>query len=410
MRIRLIWSVSLLLALFSCSKDDNFSALPSPSPGKDGPTPSRVVSEESRRVLVFVSAGFNSLASYLDENLRTIERSPLPRGYYADDVLLVLGRRPVPGGGYGTPASPVLFRVYADADGTPVHDTLKVWGPENALCTKEFLSEALSYVGRQFPAKGYGMIFSSHALGWIPPSYTVPSGNDVWTAGRRSIGQDRTPDGSIELSLEDFADALPFRMDYVIFDACLMGCVEVAWQLRGKVDIVGFSPAEILAQGFDYSTMTARLFAKEPDPTGFCQDYFARYAPYGDATVSVVDTRRLDALAGLCKSLFARYDLSAVPPASVQRYFRPSVTPNCTVLYDLKDALVKAGISAAEEAELDAALADAILYKAATDQFLSIPIVCYSGLSLYLPSAGNAVLDAYYREHILWNRAVELVK
>ena len=98
MRIRLIWSVSLLLALFSCSKDDNFSALPSPSPGKDGPTPSRVVSEESRRVLVFVSAGFNSLASYLDENLRTIERSPLPRGYYADDVLLVLGRRPVPGG------------------------------------------------------------------------------------------------------------------------------------------------------------------------------------------------------------------------------------------------------------------------------------------------------------------------
>lgn len=410
MRLRVILLLSLLLAFSSCSKDDNFSFFPAPSyPERENTVP-RVPSEEVRRVLILVSAGFNSLASYLDDNLRAIERAPLPRNGYSDDVVLVLARKPVSGANYSKPSAPVLFRLYAGADGAPVRDTLKVWNGDDAICTKAFLSAALSYIGEQFPAKGYGLIFSSHALGWIPPDYKTPTKADGAVPDRRSIGQDRTADGSIELSLEDFTDAIPFRMDYVLFDACLMGCVEVAWQLREKADLVGFSPTEILAQGFDYSKMTRRLFAEEADVVGYCQDYFAQYAPYGDATISVVDTRKMDALARVCKELFARYDLSSVSPASVQRYFRPSVTPNCIVLYDLKDILVKAGISPGEEAQLDEALEEAILYKDTTEQFLSIRIDTYSGLSLYLPSAGNAVLDAYYKENIRWNDATGLIQ
>jgi len=403
--------ICLLLVFTSCGKDENFTYVV-PSSGEAGSiTPQRLPSEETRRVLVYVSAGFNSLSNYLDENLRTLEKSTLPQGtYYSSDVLLVLARKTV--GGYSTPSAPVLFRLYADTEGNPVRDTLKVWKPEDPLCSPEVFSDALRFIYGKFPAKGYGLLFSSHALGWLPPNYKASSGNDFWGVSRRSIGQDKTDTESYELSLEDFAEAIPGRLDYILFDCCLTGCVEVAWQLRGKADIVGFSPTEILAVGFDYSSLTTRLFAREPDPVGVCQDYFAQYGPDGDATISVVDTRKMDNLASVCKTLFSKYRdaLKNLSTSSVQRYFRASYTPNCTVMYDLKDMLLKAGISQEEEAALDAALSEAILYKDASRKFISIDINTYSGLSVYLPSAGNDVLDKYYKEHVAWNNAVELIQ
>ena len=78
--------------------------------------------------------------------------------------------------------------------------------------------------------------------------------------------------------------------------------------------------------------------------------------------------------------------------------------------YDLKDVLVKAGISAEEEARLDAALDAFIVYKAATPYFLSIPITHYSGLSMYLPSMGSDYLDNFYKSAVSWNDATLLVK
>ena len=413
MRIHLIGFLSLLaLLIASCGRDEGFSSF-TPSDGNDVRyMEGRLPSSETRRVLVYVSAGYNSLSGYLDDNLSTLLQGELPKGkYYSADVLLVLSRKPVRAGDYNTPSAPVLFRIYADQEGTPVCDTLKTWQGEDALCTPEVFADALNYVKDRFPAKGYGMIFSSHALGWLPPNYKV---NDtaVWVAPYRSIGQDRKGSDSYELSLEEFADAIPFRMDYLLIDACLMGCVEVAWQLKGKADVVGFSPTEILAKGFDYSTLVSHLFAKEPDPVAVCEDYFNQYGPDGDATITVVDTRRMDGLATVCRQLFAKYrsSIAAITPNQVQRYFRPSATVNCTVLYDLVDILVKAGITVEEQAALEAALDDAILYKATSRHFLSIPIDTYSGLSLYLPPAGNATLDAYYKSHIAWNDATELIQ
>lgn len=403
----------LLPLVWACNKDDNFAPF-RPSDGKDvREMERRLPSTETRRVLIYVSAGYNSLSGYLDQNLETLLDSKLPVGhYYSADVLLVLARKPVSSGNYTSPSAPVLFRIYAGSDGAPVRDTLKTWGGEDPICSPEIFADAMNYVRDRFPAKGYGMIFSSHALGWLPPNYKASDGGLAWTSPRRSLGQDRKGNDGYELALDEFAAALPFRMDYLLIDACLMGCVEVAWQLRGKADVVGFSPTEILAKGFDYSTLTTHLFAKEPDPVGVCKDYFNQYGPQGDATVTVVDTRKMDALASVCKRLFQKYhaQLVSLNPDSVQRYFRPVATPNCTVLYDLLDILVKAGITASEQEELLAALDQAILYKDTSERFLSIPINTYSGLSLYLPSAGNATLDAYYKSHIAWNEASGLIQ
>ena len=71
---------------------------------------------------------------------------------------------------------------------------------------------------------------------------------------------------------------------------------------------------------------------------------------------------------------------------------------------------MKAGITEEETAALDDALAECVLYKAATSYFLSLPIRTACGLSMYLPSMGSSYLDNFYRTRITWNQATKLVQ
>lgn len=431
-----IWTLlALLFSVVSCFKDANFEAGFS---GQDSGTrtyPERSQSIPDRRVMIMVSAGYNSLYSYLANDLQDLETGYLPEGKYLNsDVLLVLARHPVRSGDYSTPSAPLLYRLYKDRSGEVVRDTLKTWSGDTQLCTEETLRDALSWIGMKFPATGYGMVFSSHASGWLPSGYysdpeNYETSHASYSAKSRrgvrevfppidpypavkSLGQDKTAAGGVEFELKEFADAIPFHLDYLLIDACLSGCVEVAYALRDKADIVGFSPAEVLAEGFNYVEIASRLLNGEPDPVGVCEEYFAYYdsqtGSNRSATITAVDTRKLDQLANVCKELFEKYRTAVrtLDGNRVQGYFRF----NRHFFYDLKDILVQAGISAQEEARLDAALDACILYKAATPYFLTIPIQRYCGLTMYLPSMGTDYLDSFYKENMAWNEATELVK
>lgn len=398
MRLSHIAGLSLLALLsVSCFKDPNFE----PGSGSDAGVeqPARLPSEETRHVLLMVSAGYNSLSSYLTEDQEDLASGTLPMGKNRQaDVLLILSR--LPKSDYSSTNNTVLYHMYAGPDGSVVRDTLKRWDSGQPLCREETLREAFLLARDKFPAKGYGMVFSSHASGWIPKGYT------------RSIGQDKEGGISYEMDLDEFARAIPYHLDYALLDVCLSGCVEVAWELREKADVVGFSTTEILAEGFEYKTITQRLLAPEPDPVGVCRDYFNQYdAQSGSATITCVDTRKMEPLAQVCKELFERYrtQLKTLDPSTVQRYFRPTVTPNFVHLYDLVDMLEKAGITPEEKASLQAAMDGCILYFAKTPSFLGISLTHAHGLSMYLPSSGNATIDAFYSTRVQWNKDTKLI-
>ena len=214
------------------------------------------------------------------------------------------------------------------------------------------------------------------------------------------------------MELKDFADAIPMHLDYLLLDACLSGCVEVAWQLREKADIIGFSPTEVLADGFDYLHITQRLLATVPDPVDVCREYFEYYNSQSgssrSATITALDTRQLEPLADICRTLFEEYRsaILELDGDKVQGYFRY----NRHYFYDLRDILVQAGISWAEREQLDAALDACLLYQAATPYFLDIRLSRVCGLSMYLPSMGTAFLNQFYQSQIAWNEATHLVK
>ena len=224
--------------------------------------------------------------------------------------------------------------------------------------------------------------------------------------------------------LKDLAAAIPYRLDYLLFDACLMATVEVAWELRGVCRYLAVAPCEIPAAGFNYRTMAEHLLQPEvPDLKAVCEDYFARYekdSTYG-AAITMLDCDALDPLATVCRDLFSRYRdaIRNVSGKDIQVYDRMSGSKNYLVFFDLKDMLREAGASSGDLEDLQDALDTAIVYEAHTAKFITIPLTRCCGLSVYLPSYpdyrpdtyhGTEFLDGFYKENVAWNQATLLVE
>ena len=444
MGIRIVGVLAACLCIFACSPvwEDEFEidySRPALNPGD------REVVDDPRNVLLLYSAGYNSLTSYLTEDIEELKSGWLPGSQRDDDVVLVYSHFPASSGNYSVPTSPVLTHLYTRADGETVADTLVVYDPSVISSSPGQFNEVLTYVRDAFPASGYGLIFSSHATGYLPAGfYQKPGGyiykgdvmrqmalewqgavaypyvelpHDPSLPAVKSIGQDQvgTPGSyiSYEMDLIDFAAAIPMKLDYILFDACLMGGIEVAYQLRDKASIVGFSQAEVLAEGLDYKMLTTHLLKDgTPDPIVVCKDYFEQYdvqeGVYRSATISAVDCDKLEPLAQICRQLFNKYasEISELSYSVVQRYYRSSHH----WFYDLESILLEAGITDAELAALHEALDLCVLYKGHTPSFMNtFDIHTFSGFSMYLPSHGNDELNKYYKT-LDWDIATGLIR
>lgn len=435
----------ICLALASCSKEsihgDGFSGVPTDGKG-DG---SRSETAEKRNVLLLYSAGYNSLTSYLKEDIEDLQQGWLPGEGRNQNILLVYSHFPDKQANYATPTQPTLTRVYKNKDGQTVRDTLVRYSEDTHSATAEQLHNVLSYVNKTFPAKSYGMIFSSHATGYLPAGYyTNPNGyifnenkgisyragirrsqpvpyvepeHDPSLPAVKSIGQDQVGTAgnyqSYEINLDDFARAIPMQMEYILFDACLMGGVEVAYELKDKCRLVGFSQTEVLAEGFDYRSLTSHLIGSpEPNPQAVCEDYFNQYiiqsGIYQSATISMIDCTRMEPLASACREMFSKYreQIAALRASGVQRYYRSDYH----WFFDLYDIIARSGASSEELKQLQAALDECVVYKATTPGFMgSFKIITYSGLSMYLPNCGTYELNRYYRT-LQWNKDTSLVE
>ena len=402
-------------------------------------------------VMILYSAGCNSLSASLLDDIDELKSSYLPKNKNGQDVVLVLSKSAR--NNYKTKTSPVLFRLTdtgkKDKKGNAIvkSDTLLTLPAGTIAASSSTLRTVLEFVQSNFPSKSYGMVFSSHGTGWLPTGYyNDPLKYGDKAPGLRSLPERRSdggylykepqyPEGTIltktlgqdldysvsqvayELEVEDMASGIPFKLDYLLIDACLMGGVEVAAAFENVASLVGFSPAEVLTDGFDYTRMTRHLaYGSTPNPKGVCEDYFNLYdrqsGVWHSATITLVDTRNLSSLKNVCKTLFEKYrdQIASLTDGKVQEY-----GGNVHTFYDLEDILLKAGISSSEQKSLEDALSSCVVYKGCTGQYYSAsdgkvhPVDIYSGLSMYLPAMGNSYLDNFYKS-LSWNQATGLLK
>lgn len=442
--LRHIFPAVVLLAFFACSKDGDFG-IDGYESDRRGPSERVVPQVTGRQVLLSYSAGFNDLSAELEDDIDELKTGWIP-ARNSPFVLLVFSKRTKDNRkDYSIKTPAHLIRLYRGAAGELVSDTLKTWPEGTVAASASTLGEVLSYVMTSFPSSEYGMIFSSHATGWVPKGYYLsgtiteyaPGMNmapgllqvserpvyslepeDVLEGPRvRSLGVDIVDminsTTRYEINIEDFAAAIPMKLDYIIMDACLMGGVEVAYALREKTRYLVFSQTEVLADGLcNYPTITSRLFRTGgPDLKGLCEDAYSHYSALSgweqSVTLSLVDTDGLDRLAEVCAGLFEDYrtEIGNVSMYDVQQYYRYSKR----WYFDIEDILVKSGVPDAALADFREALSSCVVYKAATPRFLSIDIVSFSGLSMYLPCAdANTALRNFYRG-LSWNQATGLL-
>lgn len=406
------------------------------------PLPLKEPSQEKfSRVLIFFGEGFNSLSSYITEDISdmigTVPNASIP-SEGSNKALVIISHLPAGRSAYQTPTSPTITSITRDYIGRPKCDTLLSMDSGAIMTRTENLRYALEYVRDHFPSDSYGLIMNSHGTGWLPVGYydggfdsSTMSMKDMVTEGAARYIERQYPDGivtksfgqeviktgsgtySFEFTLQALAAAIPMKMDYIVFDACLMGGIETAYELRNVTDKIAFSQAEVLADGFCYDKIVDRLLFETPaNPEGVCKDYYEHYVNKTgvnqSATISLIDCTRLEGLAECCRELFSTYreGLGAVDPTSVQGFFRYDKH----WFYDLEDILVKAGMSSADHRRLTNALDDCVIFKGATSSFLEdFDIKSHCGFSMYLPKAGNSYLDSFYKE-LEWNKASGLVE
>lgn len=426
--IRYILALALL-ALMGCTKD-----------GEDPRYP-----HASRVVLVYM-AGDNSLGGYVRDNLDAMRRGMASAPAGSRTIAYV-----------DTPdGNPRLLEV--TSSGT---QTLYTWPSAHNSASAATVREAIGRVRTLAPADRYGLVLWSHGLAWMPswatgyltrskarmaepwpqtkheeifpasfasavrpdsvpvsvtatgsasadrpiPTASVPTS---WPA-TKWFGQDTGENPAGYLDVEQLSEAIPSGVfDWMLFDACFMASAETLYALRDKAERIVCSPAEVIADGFPYAEIMTELLRPEPDLRAVCETYYRHYADdprpaYRSATVSLVETSQLEALAGAMASVFgaaltadpevlSNMDLNWLQP--LDRYRRHFLFDMGSVVGELETrGLVPALLAEAWRAQL----ARTVIYEAHTPTMLGLALDECCGLSMYVPVASYADLNEYYR-------------
>lgn len=217
----------------------------------------------------------------------------------------------------------VLFELKKQ-NGRCLTDTLRRYS-DRPFTSRQWLTLLFSEVMTLAPASRYGMVVGCHGLAWVPvqgqrnarkrlgsQERIDKEGDDLMhfevqgPVTTRFIGG-TYPETQIETT--DLADAMAdagFHTEYILFDACYMSSVEVAYELKDVTHYLIASPTEVLSYGFPYITMGKHLLGT-PNYKCIVDSFISFYSsynlPYG--TVAVTDCTQIDALAAIAQQINA---------------------------------------------------------------------------------------------------------
>jgi hypothetical protein len=257
--------------------------------------------------------------------------------------------------------------------------TYQEFNSANASQVRQVLNDIID----MYPAENYGLVLWSHGTSWLPANIQL-----------KSFGEDH----GTKMNIPDLAEALPVHFDFILFDACLMGSVEVAYELRNKTDYLIASSTETIYKGFPYDEIIPELIKSSINYPAVAQKYFDFYnnmdGAYRSATISLIDTKELGNLANETAKLISANEISVdFDRTNAQRLdiYEEQYT------FDFADFINKA-FPEANKSAFQAQLNKTVLYKAHTPTFLEeYQIDVYCGLSSYIPVSGRTDLNDYYK-------------
>ena len=361
----------------------------------------------SYTVLIYMAAD-NSMDSEVDYTLQELKEGMKRSG---GSTVVYLDR---------AEEAPRLFQITADGEEV----ALKDYAEENSA-SAETLARVITETKELVPSEAFGLVYWSHSMGWVPSGYSKDTrASDAVQASfprTRYLGMDLNQasgtSGLTLMEIDDMAAALPDHVvEFMLFDACMMGSVEALYQLRNKCHYFIASPAEVLmeadydASGMPYSKLLPQLFGGKEELAEACQKYYNHYNGMSakilrSATIALIDAQQLDGLYATVGSILnSRLSaLQNLDTDGLQVYHRGSLPK---VFFDLADVMKQVSTTAQYQA-FETQLEQTVLYKAATEMFASdLTLASYSGLSVYVPLSkwSENTEYTYYFSSLDWSK------
>ena len=369
--------------------------------------------ERSQQTLLMYfpwSGNQNTLTRFFEMNIEDME-SVVAQGVLENERVVVFFMP--------TETQAELFELHA-VDGTCRRVLLKRYTDLPDFTTPDGLASILGDVRRAAPAQRYAMTVSCHGMAWLPASQARAG----YRAGReKEHWEYENPHGPVtrwfggsayQTEIEDLAAGIAqadMKLGYILFDACYMATVEVAYALRHAAERLIVSPTEVMGPGFPYTSI-GRYMVGRVDYAAVCREFYEFYMtyryPYG--TISVTECAEMEALADVMRRINERFtfDATSANLAALQRMDGYSPVR----FFDLGDYVRQLcgdpALLSEFEAQLERTVPSACRYH--TPSFYSsshggayYPVRTYSGITISDPSVSPAVVD--FKQATEWWRA-----
>ena len=295
---------------------------------------------------------------------------------------------------------PRILSVEKQDDSLQECKVLHSYTAEHNSGDTETLRLVMEWVNEHYPSSSYGLIFWSHGDAWLPAKAPM----------QRSIcidnGRNSYSNGGTKMDIAAVAEVLEGfpRFEFIMFDACFMQAVEVAYELRHVARYVIASPAEIPNPGAPYERMVKPFFSIPLDTEGIIDGYYRAYNDsvmsvfgYGSArygvSLSTIDCDYLDDLAAITAEMVIKYvpERRDIDMESIQRYY-PLSSKTRPEFYDMNGYMLRLIADEAEYLRWKNAFDRAVPYAKSTAwwysndaQMQDVDLENYGGVSCYVP-------------------------
>lgn len=407
----------LMIVLAACSNE-----IPEQQPAK----------RSGRTVLAYLIS--NNAGTSLDKDLRNnVIDMYTALGNMKESCTLLVFYRPY---AEDTPLSkPTLMSFYADGRGN-INNVAVLTGAEltfDAVCyriaqKKEYtmnsqiatdpavMEEVFTDMQKIAPSDSYGLILGSHATGWMKGT-SVPT---------KAFGDDN----GYSIDIPDLADVLKKsfseKLDFVLFDACMMGNAEVGYELKDVTSHCIASVMETPVYGFPYDRILPYLYSENVDYSAVCHEFIS-FNKTKDVwgTCAVMDCSQMENLANAVKAKLSEWKdaLSSVSMQNVQQY---GVGSYRYFSYDVLDFFRElGGKSGVAEIDLNEAIAsvqnalnETVIAKECipnpSNSSFRVDEARFCGIGMYIPKEVNDYVpdniswnnwNDYYKQSISWYHA-----
>ena len=207
----------------------------------------------------------------------------------------------------------------------------------------------------------------------------------------------------------------PQKFDFVLFDACMMGCAEVYYELKDATRYCIASVLDVPALGFPYERLMSHLYADnfKDHLVSICKNYIDYYNYNGWGTVSAVDCNQMEGLAQDVRKVILsnQENLKSVDAAELQQYGKAGNNFK-GYAYDMVQFVENLTGGTVPE-EFVQQFNKAVIYTGytpnPTSSLYRIDGNNYCGMGMYIPNSSTTskylLWNNYFRSSIAWYHA-----